>query len=418
MQNNFPINPFELKKQFDEMQAFVDDVKREENAALKKMFGSKIKQNFLIEMKERILKTSEYNLLAPKVYDIYNLSSYRLLIGTDNPSFDICKHVTMIHRSNTLLLSDGERASLQNDEKYKKKLEEQVLLQIKLRNYGEEDFTRKSLESFSPIIYFTNVVSNYLTYKFNDIIRTKSKKNQHNYIFKVQMIHKMIGKFRACCRMIDGRLIEEAYNPLRSLVELIMIFFCISHSEKYSNEYMKFVGYQLQYQNEIKISDVLQNKYDRRFKNSSTKVTIIDYMNFGWLDVIIPEFGYINDNEKKYKIRDTALLLDMVYKRTFPNMGTILYRYYRECNPMSHGVNNGINYFVSQVTICQKLLFLASLMSKVFKDYFDIDFILEEINLLSKADELIKDTDTVLKAIEKDEKLNQKVNDGNYVSIV
>lgn len=385
---------------------------------MKKMFGTKIKQNFLIEMKERILKTSEYNMLAPKVYDVYNLSSYRLLIGTDSPSFDICKHITMIHRSNTLLLSDGERASLQNDEKYKKKLEDQVLFQIKVRNYGEVDFTRKSLESFSPIIYFTNVVANYLAYKFNDVIRTKTKKDQCNYIFRVQMIHKMIGKIRACCRMIDERLIEEAYNPLRSLVELIMIFFCVSHSEKYSNEYMRFVDYQLQYQHEIKISDELQSKYERRFKNTSTKVTIIDYMNFGWLDVIIPEFGYINDNEKKYKIRDTALLLDIVYRKVFPNMGSILYKYYRECNPMSHGVNNGINIFVSQVTICQKLLFLTSLMSQVFKDYFDIDFTIEEINILSKADDLIKEMDIVLKAIEKDEKLNQKVNDGNYVSIV
>lgn len=52
---------------------------------------------------------------------------------------------------------------------------------------------------------------------------------------------------------------------------------------------------------------------------------------------------------------------------------------------MSHGMNNGINIFVSQVTICQILLFLISLMSKIFKDKFDIDFILEETNLLSKA---------------------------------
>lgn len=28
MQNNFPINPFELEKQFDEMQAFVENVKK------------------------------------------------------------------------------------------------------------------------------------------------------------------------------------------------------------------------------------------------------------------------------------------------------------------------------------------------------------------------------------------------------
>lgn len=76
MQNNFPINPFNLKKQFDEMKMFVENVKREENNVLKKMFGAKIKQNFLIEMKERIIRTDEYIILAPKVYDIYNLSSY------------------------------------------------------------------------------------------------------------------------------------------------------------------------------------------------------------------------------------------------------------------------------------------------------------------------------------------------------
>lgn len=218
--------------------------------------------------------------------------------------------------------------------------------------------------------------------------------------------------------MIDGRLIEEAYNPLRSLVELMMIFFCVSHNESYSNEYMRFVDYQLQYLNEMKISDELQSKYDKRFKSISTKITVIDYMNFGWLDVIIPEFGYINDNEKRYKIRDVSILLDILYKESFPNMGSVLYKYYRECNPMSHGMNIRVNIFVGQVTICQKLLFLTNLMSQVFKSCFNIDFMLEGINLLSKAEELTKEMDRILEAIKKDSKLNQKVNDGNYVSII
>ena len=382
------------------MKAFFEKAKKEENKALKEMFGSMIKQNFLIEMKERILNNSEYNVIAPSVYDYYNsLPPYRLIIGTDNPSFDICKQITMIHNHNTMLLPDEKRAFLQKDEKYKRKLEKQVLFQIKLRFYGEADFTKNSLSSFTPIIYITNVICNYLVFKFPEHIKRAEKKGVHNYIFKVQLIQKMIKKIQACCRMIDGNLIEEAFNPLRSLVELIMIFFSVSHKKEYSDEYMRFVNYQLEYQDEMKISDELRKKYNKRFEKSDIKVTVIDYMNFGWLDAIIPEFGYINENEKKYKIKDVSLLLDMVYQKGYPNIGSILYKYYRECNIMSHGVNTGINCFAG-VMLCQKVLFLMGLMSKALKDDFDIDFVIEEINLLSRANNLSKEIDHVLKCIE------------------
>ncbi len=53
-----------------EMQSFAENLKREESQALKKMFGGRIKQSFLIEMKERILRISKYKLLASKVYGI------------------------------------------------------------------------------------------------------------------------------------------------------------------------------------------------------------------------------------------------------------------------------------------------------------------------------------------------------------
>lgn len=415
MRNNLPLMPLDFQQQMLEMQSFAETMKKEENQALRKMFGSRIKQSFLIEMKERVSRNPDYVILAPKIYDLFNFSTEKMVVGTDNPSFDICKHITMIHYVNTVLLNDGERGSLQSDEKYKKKLEDQVLLQIKLRFFGEVDFTKDSLDSFLPLIYITNVIGNYLIYSLNNIIKSKSKVNQKNYIFKMQILWRIANKIRACCKLIDVRLIEEAYNPLRSMIDLVMIFLVIGLDENRSNEYMKFVEYQNQYQNTMKIPQELQDKYNNRFPKD-TKVSIIDYMNFGWLDVIF-EFGYIEEKEKKYKIHDVALLLDMVYKIN-NKLGSKLYQYYRDCNTLSHGVIKGVNIFTSRVTICKEILFVLDLIKQILRDLFDLDFVYNDIDFFEYAMKASKEIDKIFKELETNPKLNEKLNEGNYLSII
>lgn len=414
MKNDLPPMPLDFQQQMLEMQSFAENLKKEENQALKKMFGNRIKQSFLIEIKERILRNPEYVMIAPKIYDLFNFSTEKMLVGTDNPSFDICKHITMIHYVNTVLLNDGERGSLQLDEKYKKKLEEQVLLQIKLRTFGEVDFTKDSLDSFLPLIYITNVLGNYLKYSLNNIIKSKSKVNQKNYIFKMQILWRISNKIRACCKLIDGRLIEEAYNPLRSMIELVMIFLAIGQDEKRSSEYMRFVEYQDQYQNTMKIHKELQDKYNNRFQKD-TKVSIIDYMNFGWLDSIF-EFGYIDEQEKKYKIHDVALLLDLIYK--INKLGSNLYKYYRECSTLSHGVIKGVNIFMARVTICKKILLILDLIRPILKELFDLEFVYNNIDFFEYSGKANKEIDKILKALENNSELNKKLNEGNYVSLV
>lgn len=414
MRNNLPPMPLDFQQQMLEMQSFVKNLKREENQALKKMFGNRIKQSFLIEIKERVSRNPEYVTIAPKIYDLFNFSTEKMLVGTDNPSFDICKHITMIHYVNTVLLNDSERGSLQSDENYKKKLIEQVLLQIKLKSFGEVDFTKDSIDSFLPLIYITNVIGNYLIYSLTNIIESKSKVNQKNYVFKMQILWRIANKIRACCKLIDGRLIEEAYNPLRSMIELVMIFLTIGQDENCSSEYMRFVEYQNEYQNTTKIPKELQDKYNSRFQKD-TKVSIVDYMNFGWLDSIF-EFGYIDEKEKKYKIHDVALLLDMVYKNN--NLGSNLYKFYRECNTLSHGVIKGVNIFVSRVTICKEILFVLDLIKPTLKELFDLEFVYNNIDFFEYAMKASKEIDKILKALEINPKLNEKLNEGNYLSII
>lgn len=376
--------------------------------------GIVLSKVFLIEIKERILRNPEYVMIAPRIYDLFNFSIEKMLVGSENPSFDICKHITMIHYVNTALLSDEERGSLQSDDKYKKKLEEQVLIQIKLRFFGEVDFTKDSIDSFLPLIYITNVIGNYLTFSLKQIIESKSQIDQNNYAFKIQILWRIANKIRACCKLIDGRLIEEAYNPLRSMIELAMIFLAIGQDEKYSSEYMKFIEYQNQYQNTMKMPIELQDKYNNRFQKD-TKVSIVDYMNFGWLDFIF-EFGYIDEQEKKYRIHDVALLLDMVYKNK--KIGSNLYKFYRECNALSHGGIKGVNIFMSRITICKEILFVLDLIRPILKQIFNLEFVYHNIDFFEYAMESSKKIDKILKALEIDSKLNEKLNEGNYLSIV
>ena len=107
MNNMPPFDPKfieEMKKQNDFMMEFAEKQRQADNKVLKNLFAGKIKQSFLIEMKEKITHRPDMMDLAVNHYDVLNFSHESMVLGKDNLELDVCKFITMYHFFNTLTL--------------------------------------------------------------------------------------------------------------------------------------------------------------------------------------------------------------------------------------------------------------------------------------------------------------------------
>ena len=385
----------------------IEDMHNNENDVLRQIFGKKIKQSFLIEMKERVVKSIEFMKLLPLIYN-FN-PNINMVLGYANWDYDVCKYITMIHINNTLLSTDDERGSLQKDNQYKDKLFNQVIEAIKLKKYGTLGLQHDSIESYLPITYAANACDCYLINAFNEMNQKGENLNIKNTKFKFATLYKILLKIKASLILIDNCLFEEAYNPLRSAIELYMIYLTVGESnEKAISIYFKFNEYKAYYQEyrqfPKEIVDVFNNL------KLSNKVTVIDYLNYGWLDSIF-EYGYINKSERQYKLKDVADLINMKYQKENKNLGNYLYEIYRSCNRMSHGFTGSINAFSAKIELSQKCVYILDQLSSIVKPLIEThyDFIVNGVDIIEYMNKIFKDSMDVINksnSLDKIKKLN------------
>ena len=126
-----------VKNPFDNFMANMEDMVREHDKAIKRLFSGHIKGNFLIEMK-RLVQTKYLDVYK---YYKWDFSAETVVKGSDNTlDFDISRTIVGCHSSNIIFKDDSERVTLERDEKYKHALAEQVIQNIRLRQYGSQFF--------------------------------------------------------------------------------------------------------------------------------------------------------------------------------------------------------------------------------------------------------------------------------------
>lgn len=123
----------------------LNEFKRKSDKALQHKFSGQIKGNFLIATKEAALQQ-----VMPEIAQFYDLEltdEKMVSNGNEMVEYDICRHITGIHRSNLIFESVDKRKELESSSEYKKELVQKAINQIKLRRYGSMNFRQH------PIIY-------------------------------------------------------------------------------------------------------------------------------------------------------------------------------------------------------------------------------------------------------------------------
>lgn len=355
--NNDIQNAFKYKEQ----------LQKEWNQFYKEYFGKSKDTNFMLKVKEKIMKLPQTNIILSQVFSGDNLL-HHMMFGFQNHDFEIAKNIYMIHKENTELLSDMEKEELRNDSKYIDLIIKSTLVQLNIRKYGTVSQRREFYQSFKPSIYSTVSLLTYTLNLFN--VYTK-KINMKNNDFFITMISKILNKCYACISLIEINLHEEAYAMLRVVAELYLIFnVLIDKNEDIVSTYSKHVEWSFEYNRTGDFPPELNGKTNK-----------MDYLNFGWLDSIF-EYGYIN--RKKYKLSDVADLIDLKKvngkKITF---GSDIYKIYKLCNPLSHASNNIINNKEEERILIKNLGALLLNITKEMRALTHDSFIFNNIDLIA-----------------------------------
>lgn len=294
------------------------------NKTLKRMFGNRIKQNFLIEIKDRVQKELGMNLF--KYFNI-SFDMNNLVSGINDISFEfeICRMIVGCHRSNTVFLGDSERTSLQQSEEYKRKLIYQVIEETKLRQYAGIFFRKTQLVPgdeflFFPVLYKLFAMSTNAT----SFIDLKSPKREY-YV-------NIFNKALASMTMIESNFMDSAYPLVRGVIELyIKSIFTENHLVL--NEIEKFTRWELLKTASEKYPEEFMNRYEQR--DAQNQKSMVDYLHYGWVDNI--ESYHEMVNSKPYSIYGLFDYLKSKSDDDYSFAYMLLQTIYTRCHAFAHG---------------------------------------------------------------------------------
>ena len=251
--------------------------------------------------------------------------------GGDPIDLDVCNQITYIHEYNMILLSPEEKSKYQTNNDYIEKLVNQVLNQIYIRRYGSMNFKHyelynlQRLEYYPPIYYLNALIlmigENTETYLVDLFDRSKEE-------WLIAFMAAIIKKSNGIINVISGNNLDCGYSILRGIIELYITFLCIKYSTINSKIYAKFVDYKVSYDK----TQVFDKEFEDMYNKKSKGVSIVDYLNYGWLDSIF-EFEYL-DIKRQYKFIDLLNLAEFITKKDKVIHSKVLYlrKFYYKCS--------------------------------------------------------------------------------------
>ena len=232
---NNPLLDMQLaKKAFDEF-------KRKSDKALQHKFSGQIKGNFLIATKESVVRQLGVEIV--KYYDLTLTDEKLVSNGNEAVDYDICRHITGIHRSNLIFKTIDKRKKLEGSADYQKELVRKTINQVKLRGYGSTYFRQHPImygESFIffPVTYYLFV----LCVRMLEMLHTEKARQIQCY----SIITTIVNKGLAALSLVEDNFLDNAYPICRGVIELYVQFLLLVNKPEAISTYDKFAKYDLE----------------------------------------------------------------------------------------------------------------------------------------------------------------------------
>ena len=355
----------------------MEKISRENDKALRSLFGKYIKGNFLIEMKHFIMDN------LPEIYNYYDMqmSMEKVVAGNELMDFDICRMIVGCHSSNIIFLSDDERVALEKSSDYKRKLALNVEKNIKLRRYGSAYFRRQSIMQ-GDMYLAHNVPYNVfvMSLRMNEILHFNKKENPYLLLY-----YSLSNKALATLSLLEDNFLDNCYPICRAIIELYLKLLLFKDYPNLVEEHNKFNAFEVRQSCcEQEYPEEFNEIYRERINKNRTKK--VDYLHYGWVDKI-PEYHNIINNQP-YSINGILSFLRATHVEEEWNLFDSLEVFYKMCHGYTHG-NVGfarfplLHYF--EVSIILHLA-ISHTYTMLCED-LEVDRKINDIDILEKAEE-------------------------------
>lgn len=303
------------------------NISEQNDIALRHVFEGRIRSNFLIVMKNRVLrKLKPENLM--KYYDL-RWSDMRMITGRgEAPEYDVCRMIVGIHRAHSVFLSKQEIRKNEKDERYRKRIVDETIEKIKLRLYAGTYFRKRILFSGEEFLYYP------LPYGLFAISARIGEILKEDYKLKYwQLYYGIVHNGLSALVVMEDNLLGGAYPLCRGAIEIYVKLLILNGQTALYESYEKFRAYEIE-------QSCCRQKYPEEFyvlfkarscKNSKSKN---DYLHFGWVDSIDDYHSVVK--KAPYSVYGLITFLKNKNIDKIPELDQ-LEHLYKSCHAYTHG---------------------------------------------------------------------------------
>lgn len=254
-------------------------IAKQNDKLLKQLFKQRIKGNFLIKIKNQVLKKLGFENLI-KYYN-FHWSNEILITGiSEGAEYDICRMITGIHRSHSIFLSNDERKINEDDENYRQQLISETIEKIKLRSYGSTFYRQKKLFQGEEFLYYPLPYELFaISIKISEILRENIEINCF------QLYNGIVQNGLSALTLMEDNLFGGAYSLCRSAIELyIQLLILRPSAEVLYEKFEKFRIFEIEQSCKHKYPEEFRVLFKNRICQNSKSMA--NYLHFGWVDAI------------------------------------------------------------------------------------------------------------------------------------
>lgn len=296
------------------------------NIALKKVFKGRIKGNFLIDVKDQVMRALGFDDLI-KYYD-FRWSEERSVTGIGGAAeYDVCRMIVGIHKAKSIFLSDSDIRRNEKNKKYKQQLINETIEKIKMRFYGSVYFRTKTLFKGEEFLYYPLPYGLFvMSVKMNEMLWDGHDCNFH------PLYHGIAYNSISALSLLEDNLFGTAYPLCRGAIEMYLRLLILAPRTELYMEYEKFRMFEVEYS----CHQAYPKEFNAIFKKRICQTTKAkaDFLHFGWVDYID---GY-HKVVKKSPYSVYGIISFLKDENRDENLGlNWLEDFYKSCHAYTHG---------------------------------------------------------------------------------
>ncbi len=379
----FNQNPF-LQQMQEQMRQELERARKENEKALCRLFAGKIKANFLLSIKSKVIETIGNDM--PKYFD-FNADLAKMAMGVDDMmtmDYEICKIIVGIHRSNMIFVDDNTRRVKETNDDYCSQLVENVITHIKLRPFASAFFRKMPIINGESFIYFPLPYDLFaISIQMNYLLSANEAINKLDTRLRIYFVQ-IANKCAAALSMLEDNFLDNAYPICRGIIELYLKLIVVIYYPNIKDKFFKFADFEIR---QTCCEQEYPEEFNVLFDNRISKFvkTKVSYLHFGWVDDVPDYHKIVKTNP--YSMDGLFAFITFIANDKDNPLFTHLEMLYKMCHGYTHGSVSGSKYpLLHYFEISSMLYYTIEHSYRLLCDILEIPTNIADIDIIKKTD--------------------------------